>query len=80
MRRPETVDELLDELVDLLKKEHNITENAKLIICPLDGDDRQPLFTKIIPLEDSDVQDSIVQDSNVQDSDVHDSDVQDSKM
>ena len=56
MRRPDTVDELLDELIDLLKKEHNITENAKLLICPLDGDDKKPLFTKIIPLEDSDNQ------------------------
>ena len=58
MKRPETVDELLDELVDLLKKKHNITENAKLLICPLDGDDTNPFFTKIIPVEDADGEDT----------------------
>ena len=52
MKRPETVDELLDELVDLLKKKHNITENARLLICPLDGDDKEPLFSKILLVEE----------------------------
>ena len=58
MKRLDTVDELLDELVDLLKKKHNITENVRLLICPLDGDDKEPLFSKIIPVEDADGEDT----------------------
>ena len=52
------VDALLVELIVLLKKELNITKNAKLLIR-VDGDDSQPLFTKtknIIPPQDSDDQ------------------------
>ena len=52
---PDTVNTLLAKLIVRLKEEKNviITENAKLHLRILDGDDRRPLF---IPLQDSDVQ------------------------
>ena len=52
---PDTVNTLLAKLIVQLKKEKNVikTENAKYLICPLDGDDRQPFFTEKIQLEDS---------------------------
>ena len=62
LKEPDTVNTLLAKLIVQLKEEKNVikTENAKYLICPLDGDDRQPFFTEKVQLEDSYVQNTQV--------------------